>query len=189
MPLAGTYLGLGVGVGLGLGMLFGGFLGNRAAQRDVGLPLKVCTVSLVLSLPFALASLFVSSVHHAILLVSLAELCAGMSAGPVVSAVCGVVRPTTRATAVAITTFFASVLGFGLGPYCVGVLSDMLSSSFGAQSLRYALIAPVCMLPVMAFGLYGAAKRLPVDLKLTAAQADAVPFLQTSGGSLLNTKE
>jgi hypothetical protein len=66
-----------------------------------------------------------------------------------------------RATAGAINLFFQSVLGFGLGPFCVGFLSDTLAPAFGAESLRYALFVPIALIPVMAWVLYAAAKTLP----------------------------
>jgi hypothetical protein len=63
-----------------------------------------------------------------------------------------------RATAGAISVFLMSALGFGLGPVFVGVLSDFLAPELGLEALRYALVAPVCLLPLMSFVLYAAAK-------------------------------
>jgi hypothetical protein len=61
-----------------------------------------------------------------------------------------------------------SVVGFSLGPLCVGALSDVLSASLGEESLRYALLAPVCLIPLLGCTLYAAARSLPADLAAMA---------------------
>lgn len=76
-----------------------------------------------------------------------------------------VVTPSMRATAGAITIFFSSVLGFGLGPTFVGLLSDALAPRWGVEALRYALLAPACLMPLTAFALYAAAATSAADLQ------------------------
>ncbi len=50
------------------------------------------------------------------------------------------VSPWQRATAIALQTVFSTLLGIGLGPLAVGLLSDVLGSTFGDDSLRYAIL-------------------------------------------------
>ncbi|OMG61723.1 MFS transporter [Stutzerimonas balearica] len=50
------------------------------------------------------------------------------------------VSPWQRATAIALQTVFSTLLGIGLGPLAVGLLSDALASTFGDDSLRYAIL-------------------------------------------------
>jgi hypothetical protein len=45
-----------------------------------------------------------------------------------------------RALASAILLFILNIIGLGLGPFLVGVLSDVLSDSLGRESLRYAIL-------------------------------------------------
>jgi hypothetical protein len=45
-----------------------------------------------------------------------------------------------RAMASAMLLFVLNIIGLGLGPFLVGVLSDLLSPSFGADSLQYAIL-------------------------------------------------
>lgn len=78
-----------------------------------------------------------------------------------------------------------SILGVELGPLCVGLLSDVLIPSLGAQSLRYALLAPICILPVMIFALFSAERTLPDDLRAVGAQLEddapaAIPLARSS---------
>lgn len=168
----GLYLGLAIGVGSGIGMLAGGFLANGVAQRNAGVHLVVGAVATALALPAALGSLFVPSARDSILLVSLTALLWSVSIGPMTSAMISVTMPRMRAMAAAIAIFFVSVLGFGLGPLCVGLLSDVLTPTLGAEALRYALLIPTCLLPFMAIALYAAAKTLPNDLKAVGANAE-----------------
>jgi predicted MFS family arabinose efflux permease len=168
----GVYLGVALGAGSGVGLLIGGLLANRAAERDVRSPLIIGAAVTVLALPTALGSLFVSSAFASIFLVSLTAMFWSVSNGPVIATLFSVTPPRLRATAGSITILFTSVLGFGLGPFCVGMLSETLTSSFGILALRYALLAPICLLPVMVVALYAAAKALPNDLRAAGVQVE-----------------
>jgi hypothetical protein len=48
-----------------------------------------------------------------------------------------------RAVASAILLFVLNLIGMGLGPYFVGILSDLFAPTFGIESLRYALCIAV----------------------------------------------
>lgn len=168
----GVYLGMAIGAGSGMGLLFGGLLANKAAERDVRLPLMIGAAATSLALPAAFGTLFVPSALGSILLVSLSALFWSASNGPVVATVYSVTAPRMRATAGAIAVFVTSVLGFGLGPFCVGLLSDILAPSLGVEALRWALLLPICLLPVMVIALYAAAKALPTDLRATGTQVE-----------------
>ena len=45
----------------------------------------------------------------------------------------------TQFSAWAVTLFLLNIIGMGLGPQGVGIVSDLLSDRFGSDSLRYAL--------------------------------------------------
>lgn len=165
----GAYLGIAVGAGAGLGLLIGGWIANRAAQYDVRRPMLIGAAALVLALPAALGSLFVASATVSLLLVTLTGFLWGFANGPVLAALYSVVSAGMRATAGAIAIFATSVLGFGLGPATVGVLSDLLTQSLGREALRYALLAPVCLLPIMPLLLYRVSTVLVGDLAAMGA--------------------
>jgi MFS family permease len=59
---------------------------------------------------------------------------------PLLSTIQTIVPGRMRATAFALIFLFANLVGMGLGPLAVGALSDMLSPSLGAESLRMALL-------------------------------------------------
>ena len=53
------------------------------------------------------------------------------------------VRPDMRALASAILLFIINLIGLGMGPWFVGMLSDALKPSYGVDSIRYALLGTV----------------------------------------------
>jgi MFS family permease len=174
----GVYLGVAIGAGSATGMLVGGLLANRAARKDVRGPLIFSAVGTALALPTTIASLFVSSASGSMVLVALTGAFWSVSNGPVTAAVYSVVTSRKRAMAGAINIFFTSVLGFGLGPLCVGVLSDLLAPSFGVSALRYALLAPTMSLAIVVAVLYAAANTLPCDLAAIGAQVNPESAVQ-----------
>jgi predicted MFS family arabinose efflux permease len=170
----GISLGIAIGLGSGLGVLVGGILANRAMQINVRLPLFIAGTPALLALSTALGSLFAPSFLSSMVLVTLTGLLWAVPAGPVIAAIYSVTTPFMRATAGAIATFFTSIIGIGLGPVCVGLVSDALADSFGQQSLRYALLVPVALHPLLAIAAFTAAKTLPRDLEaLGAHEPDA----------------
>jgi len=163
MSRIGIYLGLGIGVGSMVGSLAGGLLAN-AMRTSLRRPLVVGAVATLVAAPTVLLSLFIGSFTGSVLLVAVTAALWSMSNGPIIATVNSVVSSSVRATAASITVFSASVLGFGLGPLCVGIFSDSLADSLGNQALRYAMLVPVSLLPVMSFVLYRASTTVSDDL-------------------------
>lgn len=160
----GAYLGIAVAVGAGAGLLIGGVLANKLAQRDIRIPLMLGSVATAFAIPTALGTLFVPSTLISVVLVALTALCWNIATGAVVTTVTSIVESRMRATAGAITILFAAVLGFGPGPLCVGILSDVLTPSLGVDALRYALLLPIGLLPLLAFLFYRTSQALRDDL-------------------------
>jgi hypothetical protein len=68
-----------------------------------------------------------------------------------------------RATASAVFLFVNNLIGIGLGTVALGALSDALSVQFGANSLRYAILAGTVFYLVAASLFLLSAKRLERD--------------------------
>jgi len=81
----------------------------------------------------------------------------------VLSSIQHVVPPHMRATASAIFLFINNLIGIGLGTVALGALSDALSVQFGADSLRYAILAGTVFYLVAASLFLLSAKRLERD--------------------------
>ena len=59
--------------------------------------------------------------------------------GPALAMMQGMVRPEMRALASAVIMFIGNLIGLGLGPLFVGIVSDIFADSFGARSLSIGL--------------------------------------------------
>lgn len=62
------------------------------------------------------------------------------SGGPVYAAVQSVVPPSIRSTAAAVLLLVLNLVGLGFGPTFVGAVSDFLAPTYGAESLRIAML-------------------------------------------------
>jgi MFS family permease len=83
--------------------------------------------------------------------------------GPVLSAVQHIAPVNMRATASAVFLFINNLIGIGLGTTLIGALSDSMRARFGAESLRYAILAGTGFYVVAAAFLLLASRRLEDD--------------------------
>lgn len=160
----GTYMALVFGIGGGLGTFFGGYLADRLAVRDRRWYLWVPMMATATATPFFFGVFFSPGAGAAFMFMVLPTLLVSALFGPVFSTTQGLVPPQMRATAAAVLLFVINIIGLGLGPQVVGLLSDLLRPAYGEDSLRYALTF-VSLLTVVGAVLYWvAAKSLRDDL-------------------------
>ena len=81
----------------------------------------------------------------------------------------GLVTISMRAVASALLLVMLNIIGMGLGPYFVGVASDMISTDYEINSLRYALCLCVFANLWPAFHYFMGARTLREDLDSTEA--------------------
>lgn len=159
------YYGAVTAVSTVIGTLGGGWLSDYLGRRDVRwlgwLPAVGCGLSLPLYIvqfcshgfvPFLVATFFWSMVLNAAL----------PSVFAAIHAVCGSRR---RAMAIAIVLFSGTLFGAGIGPLMIGAMSDALSVIYGANGLRYALIAGAPLVAVTGGCFYLMGRAMPADLE------------------------
>lgn len=128
------------GVGL-LATLLGGFLASRFAARQEPLQMRAC------ALIVAIASVLMAMIYlypgryGALLFLALSAVSFPLTSGAIFSAIQSLVNERMRSVALALIFLMANLIGFGLGPWAIGILSDLLAPRFGQESLRYALAA------------------------------------------------
>ncbi len=88
---------------------------------------------------------------------------------PTFAMVQGLARPSMRALATAIFLFIVNLIGMGIGPYIVGLLSDLLEPKTGIKSIRYALIIISASNIWAAIHYLIAARTLPEELDMALA--------------------
>jgi len=64
----------------------------------------------------------------------------GVYLGPSIAAAHGLVGARMRALTSAIVSLISNLIGLGLGPFVIGLLSDLMAPSKGVESLRYAML-------------------------------------------------
>ena len=85
--------------------------------------------------------------------------------GPCIATIQTITPPPMRARAAAIQLFVGNLIGLGLGPLVIGMLSDLLRPVFGADSLRYAMFAGVAAAVASIPFYLVAARHVPEDLE------------------------
>jgi MFS family permease len=85
---------------------------------------------------------------------------------PVFSLTQGLVGLRMRAVAASIMLFVLNIIGMGLGPGFVGILSDLLNSytSLGVESLRWSLVISLSFALIAVYCCMRGARSLKEDL-------------------------
>ena len=134
------------GIGGGLGTLAGGITVDRLSRRDCGNYFLIPGLALIASAPLLLAGLWAQPTMGLYCLFAAFTLLFGCM-GPFYGLVQMLAPANCRALAVAIFSLSLSILGAGLGPFLIGVLSDILQGVAGSNSgLKWAL----CVVPAAA---------------------------------------
>jgi len=135
----GLTLALVLGVGGAIGTLLSGRIVDVLGRRDPRWRVWSIAISTVVPIPLALGFLLVDDLRLAIGLYILPAMFGAFYLAPSAALVQQLVHVRMRALAAAISMFMTNMIGMGLGPQGVGILSDLLKGHFGPDSLRYAL--------------------------------------------------
>ncbi len=122
------------------GMLLGGRIADRLAARERAYHAWVPGIAYLASAPLFAAAFVTRSPTLAFALLLLPTGLSYVWLGPVAAAIQGLVEPGERATASALFLLINNLIGLGLGPWLIGVVSTTLTPRFGADALRLALL-------------------------------------------------
>ncbi|WP_075790699.1 spinster family MFS transporter [Massilia putida] len=143
---AGFSVALAAGIFSSVGSFIGGFLSDRLARANARRRMDLAMGSCLCAAAFAVLAL---NVKAGTPFLTLALLCATMMcifvAFPAAYGnMLGLTAPNMRGTTSASMQVFSNLVGYGVGPLAVGMLSDLYS---GASSLRLAIMtgAGVCL--------------------------------------------
>jgi MFS family permease len=123
------------------GVLAGGWLADRLGAADRGWYAKLPAIAWLITAPMFVAGLFAPSLWIAWPLLLIPNALNILWLGPVTTAVQHLVPQPMRATASASFLLINNLIGLGIGPLLMGRLSDLFKSTYGVDSLRYAVIA------------------------------------------------
>ena len=155
------------GVASGLGS---GWLANRLSEK-YGMqaqPLMVAALKTI-ALPFLILFYVVDSAWMAVGIYFVAVLFQSCYLGPTFAMIQTLAPMRMRAVWAAVTLLIINLIGLGLGPTMVGVLSDIFAADYGEQSLKQALLVIACFTPAAIFCYW----RAGVALRVMAAKKAA----------------
>jgi predicted MFS family arabinose efflux permease len=169
----GLQLAIIIGIGGGVGTAAGGALADYLGKRDVRWNFWLIMLTTLLTAPFSLLAYTSGSSLWAILFLIPPVSVGAIYFGPTLAMLHTLVRPDMRSSASAITLFINNIIGLGLGPLCIGILSDFFEPYFGAMALPYAM----CVIAVLGlwamYHLWRAATHLPQDIETAKALSTA----------------
>jgi len=161
VPLAqvGVVIGPAVGIGGIAGTLFAGFLADAVRRRAGSAPttLWIPIVALPLSIPCVLGFAFLPSLSATMVSAALMNFLLACAIIPSINFAVDSAAPGDRGLTATMMLAATGLIGSTLGPFIVGVLSDLLKPSLGEESLRYG-IAVMAAAPLVGTAFIVAAK-------------------------------
>lgn len=144
---------LAVGLGMGTGIFVSGRLIDRFAVRNKAAFATIPALSLVLALPFFLGFAAADRWEVALALLFVPLFLNSVFLPATVTFVQGEVAPGARVISGALLLLVMNLIGLGLGPTFVGMMSDFFRPDYGAHSLRMALyaLAPMYLVAALLF--------------------------------------
>lgn len=137
----GLWLGLIFGVGGIAGVLLGGYVAGRWFGNNERGQMRLTAVVVAVLVPCYVAFLLLPGGKQALLALAVLIVVFQFFLGPTFALMQRLVEDGMRATTMAVVMLLANLIGMGIGPQVVGILSDLLMPAFGRHSLRYAMLA------------------------------------------------
>jgi predicted MFS family arabinose efflux permease len=142
------------------GIFLGGVLADRLGTLDRAWYARIPAIAWLITAPTFMLGLFTPYPMFAWFLLLIPNALNTLWLGPIVTAAQHLAPSRMRAGASGTFLLVNNLLGLGLGPLLMGVLSDALKASYGADSLRYAAIIGVSLYLVAALLAFLAIKPL-----------------------------
>jgi predicted MFS family arabinose efflux permease len=162
----GLWLGLIFGSTGIVGVLIGGYAASTWLAGHERWHMRLTAVVVGSIVPLFAGFLFLRAKGAALLALSLMTLALNMFFAPTYALFQRLVPDNMRATSLAAVMLLANLVGMGLGPQLVGLLSDLLTRSLGADSLRYALLVMSLVALVSAYHFWQAGVNVAGDLRV-----------------------
>ena len=161
----GTWLAMIMGFGGAVGVFAGGVIAERLARKDVRWYMWLPALTGLICVPFMVANYMVAGAYTALIVSIIPGILFNVYLGNTLAMTHGLVGLRMRALASAILFFILNLIGLGLGPWAIGLLSDLLAPTLGQESLRHAMLY---LLPAMmtwsVIHFYLASRTLKEDL-------------------------
>lgn len=136
----GVWLGLIFSLGGIAGVLIGGYVSSRWFANDERGQMRLSAVTVAALVPCFVAFLTLPGKYPALIALIPLIMALSLYLGPTYALMQRLVPDAMRATTMAVVMLLANLIGMGIGPLVVGILSDSLMPALGSDSLRYAML-------------------------------------------------
>ena len=161
----GLALGLVLGLGGIVGVWAGGLIADRHGRSDPASFVTLPAIGSLVAWPFAVGAFLCEPIWLSFAFLAIATALNSLWLGPAFAAVQMLVRPDTRAVAVAAVTLVLTLIGLGAGPVLVGLLSDAMAAQLSpGEALRFSLLSTTPLGAVAAVILLYARKAIRREL-------------------------
>lgn len=161
LPAMGQWFGPAAGLTFGIGIMGSGWLVSRVAARDPRAYGYVPALASLVIAPGLAAALLMQGWQASLAMLLIPLTACTVYIAPGLALVQNLTPPRSRATAAAILLLMYNIVGLGMGPLFVGMLSDALRPQLGDDSLRWGLMG------IIPFALAAAATQLAMTRHLT----------------------
>jgi MFS family permease len=178
----GLILALMNGIIGGLGTFTAGKLADILARRDVRWRSWIVALGKGGYVPFLAAVFLVDDLQTALILYTVPAFFGGFYLAPTAALVQSLVSLRMRALASSILLFVLNIIGMGLGPQMVGIMSDWFAPEYGQESLRMALLILSFLNLWCAYHYFTAGRTLQKDLEQQQSPSDTTATTGVSHG-------
>ncbi|APG63585.1 MFS transporter [Sphingorhabdus lutea] len=154
-PSAGLTLGWILAVSGGLGTVAGGMISDHAKKFHAAGRIYVVMIALALAAIFTWLQLTATDATTFYIFLGLSNFCQIMWLAPIAASSQDIVLPRMRGTATAVFFLGTNLIGLGMGPYVIGLISDIVGD------LQTALLCVLICYPVVIIMLLSLIKPLP----------------------------
>jgi MFS family permease len=145
------------------GVFAGGWLADRLGQRDRRWFARLPAIAWLITAPTFAIGLMTSDPWVAWPLLLIPNALNILWLGPVTTAVQHLVPRAMRSTASASFLLINNLVGLGIGPMLIGIISDTFKERYGTEALRYAAVSVVGFYVVASLLMFVALRRIRED--------------------------
>ncbi len=161
----GLWLGLLFSVAGAVGVLAGGYIATRWFPSNDRAQMRLNAVVVASLILFFIAFLTAPQKYGALIALAPIQMAICFVLGPAYTLIQRLVADEIRATTMTMIMLFANIIGMGLGPQVVGILSDLFARHFEHDGLRYAMLIMSLLAPWAAYHFWKVGVTAELDLQ------------------------